>query len=248
MRLRELQQTFWESVRTQPGPPQLERAFVSRGALSAHDRMGIYRTAYWVRQVSALRELFPSVVATLGDDAFARLASHSLRDRPSTSWAIEDLGLRFAPWLAERGGPSGLAAIDWARWAAFTAPDVRTWSRQALFTAGLESLHVVVGPHVQWCAVSSADVVVAAPSLAQTLTAEPEACFCAWRAGFDVLQTLVPRRELDTLEAARAGLSFEEWCTRMADEALPEAERAAALLASVERWLARGWFTEETVS
>lgn len=246
MRLRELQQTFWDSVRTRPGPPHLEHTFVGRGALSAHARMEIYRTAYWVRQVSALRELFPSVVLLLGDDAFARLASHFLRDRPSTSWAIEHLGAPFADWLATQAGPSGLAAIDWARWSAFTAPDTQTWTREALFAHGLEALNVVLPAHVQTCAVTSDDVAVAAPALGR-VGAGP-VFFCAWREGFEVLQTTLPEREFDALAAARGGLSFARWCELMVDASVPEAEQAPALLAAVERWLARGWFTFEGVS
>lgn len=219
--LAEQQRVFWESVRTTPGPAALDDVFVSRGALSAQQRMEIYRTAYWVRQVSALRELFPSVVARAGDARFAQWASRFIAEQPSKSWALEYLGPPFVAWLRKHEPEVGaVAAIDWVRFEVFIAPNVVTLKREALSASGLEAVVLRVGPHVAWCAGSSNEVV------------------CAWRTGFTVMQCLVDREEARALEAAREGVSFSTWCQLVSGDG---ARGPEAVLAIFERWLSREW-------
>lgn len=239
MRLRELQRVFWQSVRTRSGPAELDQVFASRGALSAGARLEIYRTAYWVRQVQALRELFPSAVRVLGDGPFAQLASRFLGDEPSSSWALEELGPPFVAWLRAREASSlagAIAALDWARFSVFIAPEVPRMSREALQRRGLEQLELRVGPHVASCVVPREALREGAPGLAAE--GEGEVGCCAWRHGFEVLQALVSREELAALQAAREGVSFARWCELIvgSTEAGPE-----AVLATLERWLSRGW-------
>lgn len=240
MSLLEQQRVFWQSVRTRPGPPELAEVFVGDGRLSAHQRLELYRTAYWVRQVQALRELFPSVTNRVGDAHFAQLASRFLRDAPSSSWALEHLGPPFVAWLrgqADTALTGAVAALDQARAEVFTAPDPTCWRREALRGFPLEELAVRVGPHVAWCRVPAAALVAGAPGPANAATGA-EVVFCAWREGFAVLQALLPPEEAGALAlAAREAVPFPTWCQLVAgDAAGPH-----VVLATFERWLSRGW-------
>lgn len=218
MSLREQQRVFWESVRTRPGPAALDEVFASRGALSARERMEIYRTAYWVRQVQALRELFPTLVERVGDARFAQLASRYVAARPSTSWAIELIGPPFVEWLrelAESVEEVEFAARDWARFAVFIAPEVQVVKREALRQLSLDTWVVRSGAHVHL----ASGVVI-------------------WREGFSVFEAPISDAEASALTAAREGVDFSTWCQLVAGD---EERGPDFVLATLERWLSRGW-------
>lgn len=221
MTLHDHQRVFWQSVRTRPGPPELEAVFVSRGALSAHQRLEIYRTAYWVRQVQALRELFPAVVAATGDARFAQLASRFVAEQPSTHWALERIGPPFVDWLREKSGFGGVAALDWARFAVFVAPDVELVDREALRARPLDAWVVRTGQHVAACAVDASH--------------EQR---CVWRQGFRVFDAPLPLNEANALAAASRGVDFPTWCQLVVGD---DVHGPDFVLATLERWLSRGW-------
>lgn len=237
--LERLQALFWDAARHEPAPPEVDVDFVSRGALSAQARLGLYRTAYWVRQVNALRELFPRVVALLGDGPFARTASRYLGAHPSTSWALEHLGPGFPAWLDAHHGVAlaQAARVEWAGFDVFIAPDVAALGREAVDGGTFADARLTVGPHVRAVAVS--DEALAALELSTLAQGSPHRVLAVWRSGFEVLRRLVSPAEAQALEAAQAGASVAQVCEVLATEF----EEAPALFQVLFAWFERGWVT-----
>lgn len=234
--LASLQQLFWQAVRTEPGPAEVDQAFVSRGAISGRARLGIYRTAYWVRQINGLRELFPSVVARLGDGPFARLASRYVAAHPSTSHALEAQGADFPAWLSQTDALTAqVAALDWARWSVFTAIDVPSLGAGAVLPEHLPEAQLEVGPHVE--------VVEAELAAAPNLPGPDDARYVAvWRVGFEVHQLRLGAPEAAALRAAKSGVAFARLCEVLAagDDSL---DMPVRIFSTFHAWLGRGWVT-----
>ena len=60
--------------------------------LTSFERLEIYNRQYWFRIFSALAEDFPGLRAVLGDRSFDALSKAYLRDCPSTSFTLRNLG------------------------------------------------------------------------------------------------------------------------------------------------------------
>jgi hypothetical protein len=231
------QQLFWASVRVDPAPLEVDTAFITRGGLSGRERLAVYRTAYWVRQVGALQQLFPSVVRLFGEGPFARHASHYLAQHPSNHWAIEQLGRDFASWLsAEVSSDVGrLAAIDWLRFSAVIAPDQQPLQVDA---ARLLETTVQLSAHVGVCVVTAAQLGQSDSAL-EWNDATPG--LVVWRAGHVVTELLVDAQELAALVAANQGVLFPRWCELMVEGGLDDQAVAARAVSYLQHWLARGW-------
>ena len=95
--------------------------------LSSLERLEIYSRSYWCRIIDALTEDFPGLRAVLGAGTFDRLAIAYLRDCPSQSFTLRDLGSRLEGWLREHpevaGGKQVIALemtrLEWAHIVAF---------------------------------------------------------------------------------------------------------------------------------
>src|SRR5205823_1809487 len=93
MKLAETQRLFWELLQGTEGPLD---AFVGSSALPAEERVAIYARMFLHRQVDALREMFPKVVAALGDEGFFEVAARYVHDHPSEHPDLGQLGRTFA--------------------------------------------------------------------------------------------------------------------------------------------------------
>jgi hypothetical protein len=69
--------------------------------LGAADRMRVYANAYYARLIDCLRESFPVLARTLGDEMFESFAFEYLGAYPSKSYTLGKLGDRFADYLAQ---------------------------------------------------------------------------------------------------------------------------------------------------
>jgi hypothetical protein len=99
--------------------------------LTSFDRLEIYNRQYWFRVIGAVSEDFPALNALLGNRRFDALVLAYLKDNPSTSFTLRDLGARLPDWLAQHltlAGPRGQLALDVARleWAYVEAFDRAT--------------------------------------------------------------------------------------------------------------------------
>ena len=96
--------------------------------LTSFERLEIYNRQYWFRVLSGFAEDFPGLRAILGTRAFDRVAQAYLKDCPSTSFTMRNIGSKLEPWLRKHpkfAGPRQQLAIDMVRleWAEINAFD-----------------------------------------------------------------------------------------------------------------------------
>jgi hypothetical protein len=245
MKLAELQRFFYESVRSDTPPRDIERAFVGTQKLSAVRRMSIYHSAYWSRQLRTLRETFPSMSRALGDERFQRFARSYLVQRPSEKPAIEFVGERFPAFVEERRAelPSlapALARLEWARTEALLAPDPRTRVRREEL-AGLElwRFRAVLASHVR---------ILRLPKQALAFAANEDDDANPDISRDDLVGTVVSRRshkvwhgpvdepEGRAIELLASGRTFAEVC-----EAFGDRVSLGDIASTIGAWIDKGW-------
>jgi hypothetical protein len=104
-------------------PGDLERIVTRSRALSAADRLAVYAGAYHARLLECLREEYPALVYTLGEELFDEFAVGYLERHPSTSYTLHHLGAEFPRYLAE-----SCPTEEDRQWAAFLV-DLATLER-----------------------------------------------------------------------------------------------------------------------
>jgi hypothetical protein len=100
--------------------------------LSSFDRLEIYNRQYWFRVIGAVAEDFPALNAVLGEKVFDRLVLAYLRENPSTSFTLRDLGSKLPQWLEgySEFAPGrhkfllDIARLEWAYVEAFDRAEV----------------------------------------------------------------------------------------------------------------------------
>jgi hypothetical protein len=94
-------------------------AFVGTAALDAAGRMELYANMFVWRQIDALGEDCPKLVALMGDEAFHALGEAYVHAHPSGHYSLSKFGRHLPAFLRERpvGRPdlSDMAALEWAR-------------------------------------------------------------------------------------------------------------------------------------
>jgi hypothetical protein len=96
--------------------------------LTSFERMEIYNRQYWFRVLSGFAEDFPGLRAVLGTRAFDKLAQAYLKDCPSQSFTMRNIGSQLEAWLRKHpkfAGPKQHLAVDMTRleWADINAFD-----------------------------------------------------------------------------------------------------------------------------
>jgi hypothetical protein len=133
MNLLELQRRMAEDVR-RPLTPEFEMQQVAEDGrsmsgvaacyvkpnsqLSSFERLEIYNRQYWFRVIGAVSEDYPALHAVLGQKRFDALILAYLRENPSRSFTLRDLGGKLPTWLAnhpELTGTRHKLAVDVAR-------------------------------------------------------------------------------------------------------------------------------------
>ena len=221
--------------------------FVGTRELSAADRLAIYANMYLWRQVDALREDFPKLVAALGDDGFYALAEGYVREHPSEHPSLSMLGRRVAEHLTNH--PAGrpdlpdLARLEWARAEAFEAEEVPLAgidSLRAVPAAELPQVRVALAPSVRllhlahdgpalWRAIEDG-IPLPPPRRAEVDVA-------VWRKELEIFHAVLAADEARAVELALVGEPFGAVCEPFAerDDAVEAALRAVA------SWFAEGW-------
>jgi hypothetical protein len=124
--------------------------------LSSFDRLEIYNRQYWFRVIGAVAEDFPALSAVLGGKAFNLLVLAYLRENPSTSFTLRNLGSKLPPWLEEHSefAPRrhklllDVARLEWAYVEAFDRAEVAPLT--ALDFADLAAgSRLFLQPHIQ---------------------------------------------------------------------------------------------------
>jgi hypothetical protein len=129
--------------------------------LSSFDRLEIYNRQYWFRVIGSVAEDFPALQAVVGSKSFDALVLAYLRENPSTSFNLRDLGANLPKWLEahpEFCSRRRQLALDTARleWAYIEAYDraVEAPLDASGFVALREESTLFLQPHVQLLALS----------------------------------------------------------------------------------------------
>ena len=129
--MRPLTPDFQMQIKTEQGllTPEIATSYIKPNALlTSFERLEIYNRQYWFRVIAAVSEDFPALHATLGQERFDALVLVYLRENPSTSFSLRNLGAKLPAWLASYpnfAGPQPTLAVDVARleWAYVEAFD-----------------------------------------------------------------------------------------------------------------------------
>lgn len=227
MTLRETQELFHALLddRVPPDDPRVEGCFQGNGDLDAADRVGIYRDMVLVRMVDALRETFPEVAQSLGDD-FPSLAHAYLTAHPSEHHDIGRIGLHLPEFVREfpdtaRPGLADLAELDWARNEVFFAREGNP--------APVEVLAAAAGP-------DPGEVTLGFVAALRCLVREDRGV-AVWRRGYEVFHCPLSSDEARALAAAMAGAPLAEVCGHFGEREDP----AAAAHGAIASWFLEGW-------
>lgn len=124
--------------------------------LSSFDRLEIYNRQYWFRAIGAVAEDFPALNALMGEKAFDRLILAYLRENPSTSFTLRNLGSKLPQWLEHhpeftpnrRQLLLDVARLEWAYVEAFDGADVAPLVASDFSDLSAES-RLFLQPHLQ---------------------------------------------------------------------------------------------------
>lgn len=232
MNLAETQRLLWDLLHGGERPLD---AFVGSPDLPAAERVAIYTRMFVDRQVDALRETFPKVLAALGDEEFHRVAARYVDAHPSEHPDIGQLGRKFAEFL-ERRDLSDLARLEWARGEVFEAAPAESLSPERFATLAQDALAFARYPLRLIPAVRLLELDHQIDPLweGRARAAEPQPTrIVVWRAGFDVFHVEVDAGEARAVRLALHGALLGDVCG-----ALDDPGRAADTLQS---WLGEGW-------
>jgi hypothetical protein len=124
--------------------------------LTATGRLDIYHRQYWYRILDSFNEDFPGLYALLGARAFQRLSRAYLKDCPSQSFTLRNLGSRLEAWLTEHPEFAGanlalaldMVRLEWAHIEAFDNAERKALGPEDLLELGPE-LILALQPYVR---------------------------------------------------------------------------------------------------
>jgi hypothetical protein len=212
MSLAETQALFWRAL--QGEKIETGGCFNGTPELPAAERVGIYTDMVLTRLVEALRSDFPETAAAFGDEAFYGLAREFVRSQPSRNADLGRLGQDFAAFCPPDA--RGLAALEWARTEVFVEADEQPLTAEQ-FQAGVDP----AGFAEQRLKIIQSLRLVGATAV--------------WRAGFNVLETVLASAELRALRLALGGSTIGDVCAcfETPDEAFT----------AIQSWVAEQWVT-----
>jgi hypothetical protein len=128
-------------------PDEVEQIINRSRALTAVERLEIYGRAYYARLLECLREEYPVLAQTAGEELFDDFAIGYLQEYPSRSYTLNHLGRNLPRYLAETWSREGsdealaagwpeflidLATLEWVYSEVFDGPG---WEGQSLLSA-----------------------------------------------------------------------------------------------------------------
>jgi len=124
--------------------------------LSSFERLEIYNRQYWFRVIGAVAEDFPALNASMGEKQFDRLILAYLRENPSTSFTLRNLGSKLPQWLEQhpeftpnrRELLLDVARLEWAYVEAYDGADFPPLTASDFSDLSAES-RLFLQPHLQ---------------------------------------------------------------------------------------------------
>jgi len=125
--------------------------------LTSFERLEIYNRQYWFRILSALTDDFSGLRAVLGDRRFDALSKAYLRDCPSTSFTLRNLGSKLEGWMRKHPSFAGngqklaldMVRLEWADIEAFDGQSVPPLKAEHLAAVNPATLRLRLQPYVQ---------------------------------------------------------------------------------------------------
>ena len=156
---RPLNPDFSMKSESEDGSPvaQLAETYIKpNDRLSSFDRLEIYNRQYWFRAIGAVAEDFPALQATVGSKRFDTLVLAYLRENPSTSFTLRDLGAKLPEWLEAHPELSGrrrqlaldVARLEWAYVEAYDSASLAPLTNSDLVSLNADS-RLSLQPHVR---------------------------------------------------------------------------------------------------
>ena len=156
---RPLTADFAMQAETEDGQPTsaiAARYVKPNSRLTSFERLEIYNRQYWFRVTAALAEDFPALSAVLSRKRFDTMVLAYLRENPSTSFTLRNLGAKLPQWLAAhpefapRNHRKALdvARLEWAYVEAFDGAAIRALGISDLQSLNAEST-LCLQPHLQ---------------------------------------------------------------------------------------------------
>lgn len=221
--------------------------------LDSLERVEIYARMYLYRLVDAVAEDVPHTARLLGHDVFVDTVRDYLREHPSRSPDIGQVGRSFGAWLRTRaaGRPDlpDLALLERARSevrTALDAPPADAAALQSLPPEALPSARFLFSPSLRVLRLQHDvrplwDVLEAGAEELPPPDSAPSTVV-VWRQEYKVFHTGLSELEARALMVAREGGSLEEVCATFAGEPEP----AQAAFKTVLSWFADGWVAAVT--
>src|ERR1700743_2070315 len=75
--------------------------------LTSFERLEIYNKQYWFRVIGAVAEDYPALNAVLGSKRFDAMVLAYLKENPSTSFTLRNIGAKLPEWLAAHPDVAG---------------------------------------------------------------------------------------------------------------------------------------------
>jgi hypothetical protein len=124
--------------------------------LSSFDRLEIYNRQYWFRVIGSVAEDYPALNALMGEKLFDRLILAYLRENPSISFTLRNLGSKLPQWLEQhpeftptrRELLLDAARLEWAYVEAFDGAEFAPLSPSDFGDLSAES-RLSLQPHLQ---------------------------------------------------------------------------------------------------
>lgn len=236
MSLQQIQRDFWRAVRFDPTPPDALAHFEGDERMSAAERIAVYRSMYWYRQVDALGETFPRLRDRLGGERFTKLACRYLRHHPSTRPTLEHIGQALPAFVAgELPEWAGLCRLEWARTSALLSADPSRIATPAdVDPSTFAQTRLVFVPSLR--VIETDARAIAAYDEEQREDDEP-VTVTVWRRGFAVRHHVMNAEEAASLELAMGGACVATVLARY-DEDDQGVARAFEMILG---WLNRHW-------
>jgi hypothetical protein len=136
---------------------ELAGSYIKPNALlSSFDRLEIYNRQYWFRIIAAVAEDYPGLNALLGDAKFDTLVLAYLRENPSTSFTLRNLGSKLPHWLQAHPELTPIrhellvdtATLEWAYMESFDSASVDPLSEAEIGSLTADS-RLFLQPHLQ---------------------------------------------------------------------------------------------------
>jgi hypothetical protein len=244
MRLVELQRSFQQHLLM--GDDAILESVVEAPPLPAAERVKIYRNAYRVRLLDALKDTYPVLFKILGDEVFESLGNAFIDTHPSVHRSIRWYGRELAefsalrPPYAEQPILAEIARFEWTLSEVFDAADAVPVGREALQALDPDSwdqLGFVFHPSLRllnlaWNTVAVWQAMSRDEDPPQPEITETQVPWLLWRRDLTNRFRSLDAAENASLEAALSGMRFGEICAVLRYW-LPEEEiplRAASLI------------------